>query len=669
MKKALTQTLLFCLILLAIGQSVLAQSPFQFNYQGTARDQAGVPLANHVLRIRITIRNGSAIGPAEYSETRGVVTNKYGLFNFAIGSPGAIYSSGTLQGVDWAAGNKYMQVEMDAEGNNNFVDMGATQLMSVPYALYAMQSGSGRLGILANNGVTLADSTIQLGNKVGDTIARFYEDREVPLNKYNLFFNEGRVSINTNSKAYGFLTVHSTDPQVPALSLTGDRTPLHYQTIMVHKSSEIAQSGTALDWSFNMQDYPNVQHDGIAHPNNTVYQYGWNISPWGDRADNTKPAFLHSFEQRYTIGGYGDCSEYHVVGINKQGKSRRHWSVLSSHDGYNSYMYWTSNFYSWNADNGNSDETMMALSRNGTLAIYGDDSKLDFARSGGNAGSPLIRQRNNAGNRYYGLLGLNAHDELQLGSIETPVWIQHGFLRLGGYNKTYGAIFNERDYIIHVGVPESSGPWNYQQINSYGLDMLRLKSWSTGMTWVHGIDDYSNFYIKDQASGKKYVTVRKGGGLLVPTYTTAERNALRGLNDGELIYNKDAVNEDGTTGVFEFYQSSTRSWASFDNSTTDDSKTAVVKQIAVADAQVYTVSASDYTIELAEITANSEIVLPDPSTCKGRVLILWNGNESLAARWKTNLPVYETPKRSFDIIPNSASLQIQSDGTRWIKVN
>ncbi|HYF30808.1 MAG TPA: hypothetical protein VD993_06795 [Chitinophagaceae bacterium] len=744
------KTLLFCLIMLLCGQTMLAQSPFQLNYQGTARDQSGVAMANQVLRIRVTIRSGSAIGPAEYSETRGVTTNKYGLFNFAIGSAGALYANGTLQGVNWGAGNKYMQVEMDAAGNNNFVDLGASQLLSVPYALYALQSGSAAPALLADNGVAITDSIVQLGNPVGDSSARFSTSREVPLGGNNLFFSNGRLSINNNTKSDAFLTIESTDQRVPTLVLTSS-TPKHYQSILVHKASEAAQSGTGLDWSFNMQDYVNIQPDGVAHTNNTVYQYGWNISPWGDRADPTKAAFLQSWEQRFAIGDYGDCSEFHVVGINKQGVSRRHWSVLSSHDARNSYMYWTANSYTWYADTPVPDVAMMSLAKSGTLGLNGEDSKIDFTKSLANGGTAIIRQLNAAGDRYYSLFGLNDMDELQVGSIETPVWMQHGFLNLGGYNKPYGAIFNLQDKEIHIGVPEPAtnrAPHNTLQVNSWGRDMVKLKAWHSGVTWAHGIDDYGHFYIKDVDNSQQKMMLRNQGGILFPTYTSAERDNITDPQDGELIYNRDVINPEGKVGDFEFYRADDASWTTFSttsrnianadltvtghrvvagnnrnlsfnafnrlqynsneyqvNTTNgialmdqggrvripnlpdvhannpngylaiDDSgyvfraHGGVFRQVVNTTSKIYAVSQDDYTIQLSDLTQTSQVTLPDPATCKGRILVLWNGNQSVVAVWKTDRPIFETPKKSFTVIPNESSLQIQSDGVRWIKIN
>ncbi|MBK8494610.1 MAG: hypothetical protein IPL50_05945 [Chitinophagaceae bacterium] len=59
-----------------------------------------------------------------------------------LGSPGATNVTGTVAGINWTAfgagsGTKYLRVEIDPTGGAGFVNVGSTQLVSVPYALNA----------------------------------------------------------------------------------------------------------------------------------------------------------------------------------------------------------------------------------------------------------------------------------------------------------------------------------------------------------------------------------------------------------------------------------------------------------------------------------------------------------------------------------------------------
>ena len=117
---------------------VMAQAPGAINYQGVARNSVGNVLPNQEISLRLTIHDGSAAGPVIYQETRKMKTNLFGLFTIAIGSNGASGVTGTVTDIDWSTGGgKYLQVEMDPKGQSSFINMGASELLSVPFALHA----------------------------------------------------------------------------------------------------------------------------------------------------------------------------------------------------------------------------------------------------------------------------------------------------------------------------------------------------------------------------------------------------------------------------------------------------------------------------------------------------------------------------------------------------
>ncbi len=126
------------LILFLVIQFATAQAPQGINYQAVARNASGDELVSTNVSIRFTIHDGSASGTVVYQEHHTSVTNQFGLFNVIIGA--GIADAGTFSGVNWAGGNKYLQVEFDA--GSGYTDMGTSQLMSAPYALYAASSAS-----------------------------------------------------------------------------------------------------------------------------------------------------------------------------------------------------------------------------------------------------------------------------------------------------------------------------------------------------------------------------------------------------------------------------------------------------------------------------------------------------------------------------------------------
>ncbi len=128
-------------VLLLVTIAANAQSPAFFNYQGVARNSVGNALVNKTIKLRLSIHDGSALGPIVFSETRTVITNAFGLFSVQVGGAGATNVVGTIAGTNWNVGSKWMQVEIDPDGGNTLKDIGTTQLTSVPYSLYTSQSG------------------------------------------------------------------------------------------------------------------------------------------------------------------------------------------------------------------------------------------------------------------------------------------------------------------------------------------------------------------------------------------------------------------------------------------------------------------------------------------------------------------------------------------------
>ncbi len=130
-------------LFVVLSSFVYGQVPNQINYQGVARNSVGNVIPNKKITVRLSIRDGNTTGTVLYNETRTINTNSFGLFNIIIGGPGATNVTGAMSGIDWSTGAKFIQVEIDPEGGSNFINMGAAQLLSVPYALYAGSSSTG----------------------------------------------------------------------------------------------------------------------------------------------------------------------------------------------------------------------------------------------------------------------------------------------------------------------------------------------------------------------------------------------------------------------------------------------------------------------------------------------------------------------------------------------
>ena len=125
-------------ILIAICQynTIKAQAPQLMNYQAVVRNTQGQPVAGTLVNFQFQIHDGTATGTSVFTETDTATTNQFGLATAQIGT------DSSLAVVVWSSGNKFLQVSVDVAGGTNFVDMGTTQLLSVPYALNAGSAAS-----------------------------------------------------------------------------------------------------------------------------------------------------------------------------------------------------------------------------------------------------------------------------------------------------------------------------------------------------------------------------------------------------------------------------------------------------------------------------------------------------------------------------------------------
>jgi len=131
---------LFTLLLTASMSFLFAQAPQEMSYQGIVRAANGDPVTSQTIGVQISILSGSATGTVVYAETHSESTNVNGLLTLSIGT-GTIVS-GTFSSIDWGANTYYIKSEVDPDGGTTYEITGTSQLLSVPYALYAADSGA-----------------------------------------------------------------------------------------------------------------------------------------------------------------------------------------------------------------------------------------------------------------------------------------------------------------------------------------------------------------------------------------------------------------------------------------------------------------------------------------------------------------------------------------------
>lgn len=134
----LAHTLL--LLFVTVTLKVFAQAPEKMSYQAIMRATDNTLVVNSRVSLRVIIHQGSTTGTTVYQETQTATTNANGLVSLEIGT-GAVVT-GDFSKIAWDKGPYFIETQVDVKGGTSYDVTGVTQLLSVPYALYAKTAGT-----------------------------------------------------------------------------------------------------------------------------------------------------------------------------------------------------------------------------------------------------------------------------------------------------------------------------------------------------------------------------------------------------------------------------------------------------------------------------------------------------------------------------------------------
>jgi hypothetical protein len=119
-----------------------AQNNHGIHFQGIARSETGMIVANKQITLRISIVNDSSLADIEYQEIKSVRTNVLGLFytNIGLNENGKVVTIGNFDDILWEDNEKYLQIELDPNNALQFLSAGIEKIHYVPFALYAKKA-------------------------------------------------------------------------------------------------------------------------------------------------------------------------------------------------------------------------------------------------------------------------------------------------------------------------------------------------------------------------------------------------------------------------------------------------------------------------------------------------------------------------------------------------
>ena len=142
------------LVLLLLAFTAQAQVPQAIGFQGMAMDNSGGLITNQSVDIIVNIRAGGANSIIEYTETHSVITTDLGHFTIEIGR--GLPGNQSFTDLNWPGPINYF-AEIIVNTGNGMSISGTVQLVSVPYALSALEAGNGQVGPAGLNGLNGLD--------------------------------------------------------------------------------------------------------------------------------------------------------------------------------------------------------------------------------------------------------------------------------------------------------------------------------------------------------------------------------------------------------------------------------------------------------------------------------------------------------------------------------
>jgi hypothetical protein len=208
------------LLLSFIFLNLSSQVPQGFNYQAIARDLANTLIINRAFPVRITLQTSLTGGTVVWQETHNVTTNQNGVMSFVIGTGTRTAGSAALfSDIGWGSQPLFLKTELQYPAQS-YIEMGTTQLWSVPYSLLAhdLEGPVNKLGI---NGKTLnfEEALFEVKNNTGQTVFAVYNEG------VRVYVDNGAKGAKGGFAIGGFGTAKAASQEY--MRVTGDSTRIY----------------------------------------------------------------------------------------------------------------------------------------------------------------------------------------------------------------------------------------------------------------------------------------------------------------------------------------------------------------------------------------------------------------------------------------------------------
>ncbi|MFN2128485.1 MAG: FISUMP domain-containing protein, partial [Anaerolineales bacterium] len=273
-----------------ITVGAFCQIPQKMSYQAVIRSSSDELVRSSTIGMQISILQGSESGNPVYVETLTSTTNINGLITIEIG--GGVPVKGTFSDIDWSTGVYFLKTETDPTGGTSYSITGTSQLLSVPYALYAKTSESSSDAVkltgdqtITGNKTFSGTTTVSTPVNATDAATKAYVDalldeihqmqaemgvNDIDGNQYNAVKIGSQVWMNENLKTTKYSNGDIIGTTSPAtLDISGESEP-KYQWAYAGDEGNVSSLGRLYTW-YAVNDSRNVCPEGWHVPSDAEW--------------------------------------------------------------------------------------------------------------------------------------------------------------------------------------------------------------------------------------------------------------------------------------------------------------------------------------------------------------------------------------------------------------